>query len=94
MKNNVSNMSPLNIKVLMLKSHVTQAEIARKLGITIQTVNQVIHGRFNSHRVHQAVAEATGKDIRAIWPTVYLYGGGPWKRGRPFAEDSRKRATA
>jgi len=37
MKNNVSNMSPLNIKVLMLKSHVTQAEIARKLGITIQT---------------------------------------------------------
>ena len=91
---NISNMSPLRIRVLLLENRVTQAEIARSLGVTPQTVNTVIDGRIVSHRVREAIAEATGTDLKILWPNTYLYGGGPRKSGRPFAEDSRKRAAA
>ena len=92
MKTNISNMPPLEIKVLLLKNNVTQAEIARSLNVTIQTVNQVLHGRFTSHPVRAAIAKATGTDLKILWPRTYLYGG-PRKRGRPFSEESKKRAV-
>jgi len=94
MKDQISDMPPLKLKVLLLEAGVTQSEIARKIKVTPQTVNHVVNGRFASHRVRTAIAEAVGKDLKVIWPTIYLYGGGPRKRGRPFSEDTRKRATA
>jgi len=93
MANNVSDISPLQIKILLLESDTTQAEIARSIGVAVQTVNQVIAGRFVSHRVRSALAAAVGKDLKVLWPNTYLYGGGPRKPGRPFSEES-KRATA
>ena len=97
MKNNISNMSSLQIKILLLENNITQSEIARSLGVTPQTIWRVIDGRDISHRVRTAIAEAIGKDLKILWPSTYLYGGGPRKRGRPFSEEtkrSRKRAAA
>jgi len=39
------------IKVALLRLGITQAQIARDLGIHIVSVNQVINGRFKSRRV-------------------------------------------
>jgi lambda repressor-like predicted transcriptional regulator len=42
-----------------------------------------------SHRLRMAVAEAAGIDIQRIWPSTYIYGGGPRKRGRPRKEQNK-----
>jgi len=93
-KSFVSDVSPLKLRILLMENGITQAEIARSLRITPQSVHQVIDGRFVSHRVREAISEAVGKDLNILWPNTYLYGGGPRKRGRPLAEETKKRATA
>jgi len=49
----MENQDSIEIKIAMLRARppITQAEIARELGITRVTVNQVINGRTKSKRV-------------------------------------------
>lgn len=85
MKRKVADMSPTDIRVAMLtaKPKVTQAGIARKLHVTQESVYRVIEGHFVSDRIRKEIADQLGIDIRRIWPSTYLYGGGPRKAGRP-----------
>ncbi len=59
------------------------AAIARELKVTKNAVYGVMGGRIVSHRIRLAIAEKAGIDIARIWPSTYLYGGGPKKYGRP-----------
>jgi lambda repressor-like predicted transcriptional regulator len=83
------DMRPTEIKIALIQRGVSQAEIARKLGVAKSSVNQVIDGRAVSHRIRTAVAEAIGIDIARIWPGTYLTGG-PRKPGRPFCGQGQK----
>ena len=49
------------IKVALLRLGVTQAQIARDLGIHIVSVNGVIHGRCKSRRVTEYVEQLIKK---------------------------------
>lgn len=69
----------------MMRAGITQAAIAKRIGVQRQTVYMVINGRAVSHRIRQAIAESVGMDLKRIWPSTYLYGG-PRKPGRPAAE--------
>lgn len=68
-----ANMNPGEIKVMLTRNEVTQAAIARAVGVTPTLVCDCIHGFATSRRVQQAIAEAIGKDIKEVWPETYLY---------------------
>lgn len=85
MKQNLMDMPPKEIRIALMRAEVTQATIARSLGVSITMVNHVIEGNSISHRVRRAIADATGIHISRIWPSTYIVYGGPRKPGRPKA---------
>lgn len=84
------DMDPKDIRIALLRQgkHM-QAKIAKELGVRSSSVSNAVDGRMVSHRIRQAIAEKAMIDIKRIWPSVYLYGGGPRKRGRPATKNSR-----
>jgi lambda repressor-like predicted transcriptional regulator len=83
MTHKISDMSPNEIRIALLRKGVTQSGIARDQGVSAQMVYQVIERKNISHRICEAIGDAIGKDLKEIWPSIYLYGGGPRKPGRP-----------
>jgi len=77
------DMNPTEIRVALFRSGSSQAEIARQCKVSPATVCKVIDGFVVSHRVRTAIADATGIDIRRLWPSTYIMHGGPRKVGRP-----------
>jgi lambda repressor-like predicted transcriptional regulator len=64
-------MSPNNIKVAMVRGGITQASIARQLGIKLPSVNGVVNGRCTNYRVMDLIAEKLGKNPRTFWGPRY-----------------------
>lgn len=91
MKKYTMDMSPNDIRIEMIRTGVTQASIARELGVTKEAIYLVIEGRAVSHRIREKIAERIKIDIRRIWPSTYL-AGGPRKAGRPFCHGATKAA--
>lgn len=83
---NQMDMDPIEIIIAMKRANVSQADIARDVGVTRQSVNLIVHGRATSHRIRQAIADAIHKDIKWIWPSAYLMKGGPVPQGRPKSD--------
>jgi len=75
------DMSPEDIRIAMIKAGVTQSGIARKLGVKQPSIYKIIMGQLVSHKIRCAIAEATGIDLKKIWPSTYL-NDGPKGRGR------------
>ena len=92
-KEKIKDMLPVEIKVALLRAGIAQAGIARDNGVTVGHVNMVILGASVSHRIRTAISKATEKDLKEIWPSRYLYGGGPRKRGRPVGCGKKKKAA-
>lgn len=51
----------------MIDADVSQAEIARQLGITPPAVCSAIHGRTRSQRIRRAIADAVNKPYSWLW---------------------------
>lgn len=77
------DMDPQEIRVALLRNGISQAEIARRCHVHYSLIGRVIDGNSVSHKVRTAIAEATGIDIRRLWPSTYIMHGGPRKPGRP-----------
>jgi len=88
MKPKLADMSPTDIRIAMMRAKVTQAKIARNLGVTQEAVWQIIEGKFVSHRIRTEIANQIGLDIKRIWPSTYMFGG-PRKAGRPMHKAKR-----
>lgn len=86
------NMKPNDIRILLLKADIKQAELARELEVKQQLIYHVIESNIVSDRVRQHIAKRTGVAIERIWPDPYLIYGGPRKAGRPTC-DGRRRAA-
>jgi lambda repressor-like predicted transcriptional regulator len=63
-------MDPIDIIYKLKKKKLSQADIARKLKVKRQVVNQVIHGRKQSATVKKAIAKILGKEVKDIWPNA------------------------
>jgi transcriptional regulator with XRE-family HTH domain len=61
-------MTPIDLRILLLKAGVSQASIAKKLGVTLGFVNQIVYGRRSTKRVRMAIARAVGKRAEDLWP--------------------------
>jgi len=70
-------MTPLDIKYEIKKANKTQKEIARKIGVSDMSVSKVVNHKMVSDKVMRAVAEAIGRDHRAVFPEYYF---GPRRR--------------
>jgi len=52
---------------LLIDADITQAQLARELGVSIQAVNNVIHGRDRSRRIQQHIATRLGRPYDELW---------------------------
>lgn len=87
-KSEARDMTPGEIRMALFDAyggHGAQAAIARELDVDPSAVSRVIDGA-TSDRVRRAIARHAGLDIRRVWPSVYLYGTGTKRPGRPRAE--------
>ena len=55
------------------KRGYTQAALAKLIGVSHSTMNNVLHGRATSHRVAEKVAELLGKPMQELFPDRYVY---------------------
>lgn len=85
--------TPTDIRVALLRAGVSQSWIARQCGVTYPTVYKVIIGITSSDRVRRAIADAIGIDVKIIWPSIYVYAGGPRKRGRPWGAKNKPKVA-
>lgn len=69
---NITNWTKKQIKIALMERDVTQQDIADACGRKPCTVSRVISGHFPSEAVHQAIADALGRDVKEIWPEYYL----------------------
>jgi lambda repressor-like predicted transcriptional regulator len=63
-------MTPVEIKIELLKRGISMGDIARTLGCTRQNVQHVVYGRVKSPHIREAIAVAIDKDIVEMWPDV------------------------
>lgn len=61
-------MTPVEIKIELLKAGITQTAIANDCGVSRQAVHQVVNGRSSSYRVRCLVASSIGKPVESVWP--------------------------
>jgi hypothetical protein len=60
-------MTPVEIKVELLRKGVTLASIAQDLELTAGHVSQVVWGKRRSADVEKAVAEAIGRPVSKVF---------------------------
>lgn len=86
------DMTAGDIRIALLRAGVTQAEIARRVGVSQTAVHRIIEGMNVSHRIRKAISEAINTPLGLIWPSAYLCGG-PRKPGRPACKPVERRAA-
>ncbi len=64
-------MTPLDIKIELMRSNITQAEIARRCKVSRSQVHRVVHNQCVSDPVRRIVAQAIGKPVVDVWPEYY-----------------------
>jgi transcriptional regulator with XRE-family HTH domain len=60
-------MNPQKIKALLVENSITQASIARELGIAQPTVAKTIAGNFVSRRTRMLIAEKARVPFEKMW---------------------------
>jgi lambda repressor-like predicted transcriptional regulator len=60
-----------DIQAALKKSGVSQAVLARRLGVTKGAVTFVVQGRSKSRRIAEAIAQIVGHSIDELWPGTY-----------------------
>ena len=61
-------MTPLEIKIELLKAGISIRQLARQAGVSHTAMSYTIHGVNKGLRLREAVARALGKRIEEIWP--------------------------
>ena len=60
-------MTPTDLRILLLRTGKSQAQIARELGLSRNSVNQVVLGQRSTPRIRRAIAEAVSLSYRGVW---------------------------
>ncbi|OGP52710.1 MAG: hypothetical protein A2Y65_07305 [Deltaproteobacteria bacterium RBG_13_52_11] len=61
-------MSPLELKIELLKAGISIRQLARKEGVSHTAMFYTIHGVNKGLRLREAVARAIGRSVEEIWP--------------------------
>lgn len=77
-----NDMSPNEIRAILVKKQISLAEIARALGVTRQCVHYSLStSRRGTYRGRKAIADAVGMPMRELWPSLFREDRP--RRGRP-----------
>jgi lambda repressor-like predicted transcriptional regulator len=98
MKTDYTDMTPVEIRVAILRAGTTQAAIARSASRDGQTcsrelVCRVIDGKVVSDRIRRAIADAISIPAERIWRSYYL-SYEPGRRGRRVSHNNRSMTAA
>ena len=72
MKSNYTNLDPKEIRKALIDVDISQADLARELGVSYAMISRVIDGYAKSDRVRRHIARRIGIDVKRIWPSTYL----------------------
>lgn len=61
-------MSPDEIRALLAAKGLSQADVARKIGVAPPAINDIVQGRTVRATARFAFAYAIGEDPEKIWP--------------------------
>ncbi len=84
MKPKSTDMTPTEIRIALIRSGKTQAQLAVEIGVSRTMIFKLIEGQTVSERVERGIAQAVGLEVERIWPSRYL-NRVRRKRGRPKA---------
>lgn len=99
MKTDYADMSPVEIRVAILRAGTTQAAIARAIAkrdnkpCSRELMARVIDSKCVSHRVRLGIAEALNIPVDRIWRSYYLTHV-PGRRGRRVSQGPRSITAA
>jgi lambda repressor-like predicted transcriptional regulator len=93
MKTDYSDMTPIEIRVAILRALTTQAAIARTAKCSREMVCRVIDGKVVSDRIRRAIADAISIPAERIWRSYYLTYT-PGRRGRHVSTNKRSMTAA
>jgi Ner family transcriptional regulator len=66
-------MDSIDINYKLKKIGITQASLARELGISTGVVNNVIHGKVTAYSIAQHIAKLIGHEVNEVWPNLYVF---------------------
>lgn len=66
-------MDALEIAYLLKRAGLSQAQIARELGVTNSVVGNVIHNRITAYEVASHIALQLKLDVQTLWPDRYTF---------------------
>lgn len=58
----------INRKVILIKAGLTESEVARRLGVKPQAVNNEVRGDCKSRRIREYLCEITQTTPEEFWP--------------------------
>ena len=61
-------MTPLEIKIEMLKKGITAADVGRKIGVSRVAVCRVRMGDLTSSRIQRAIAQVIEMPVNKVFP--------------------------
>ena len=93
MKQKYTDMTPLEIRIAILRAGTTHAAIARAIAedgksCSSVMIRRVIDGKVVSDRVRQGIASAIGRPKETIWRNYYI-NYTPGRRGRRVSGRTR-----
>ena len=68
-------MTPIEIKVALMKKRISMRSIARRLGVSPNAVSLVANRRMVSRRIMAELAEAVGAAAPEVFPEYFVAGG-------------------
>ena len=66
-------MDALEISYRLKRLGLTQAGLARQLGVSTSVVGNVIHDRVTAFDIARHIAQLLGEDISTLWPHRYCF---------------------
>lgn len=63
----MSGARSIHIRLLLVQARISQADLARELGLRRQSINGVVNGRYRSRRIQQHIAERLGCPFAQLW---------------------------
>jgi lambda repressor-like predicted transcriptional regulator len=65
-------MTPFDIKVALMKEGVSMRSIAKKLGVSANSVSLVVNRRMVSRRIMEEVARSIGSTPSKVFPELHF----------------------
>lgn len=66
-------MDALEISYRLKRLGLTQAGLARQLGVSTSVVGNVIHDRVTAFDIARHIAQLLGEDVSTLWPHRYCF---------------------